>query len=72
MGTLVGIVVALLIAGFVFWALRKIIDLIPMEPIFKQVIDVILIILVVGIVLFYVVIPLLHMLVGLNISLGHL
>jgi hypothetical protein len=64
MSVIISIVIALLIAGFVFWALRKIIALIPMEPIFRQVIDVILIILVVAIVLFYVVIPLLHLLGG--------
>ncbi len=53
------LIVWLLIAGFVFWAVRKIIGLIPLEPIFKQVIDVILIIAVVAIILFKVVIPLL-------------
>jgi len=62
MGTIIQIIIALLIAGFVFWALRLLIGLIPMDPWFKQIIDVLLTILVVAIVLFYVVIPLLHML----------
>ncbi len=70
MNILIGVIIALLVAGFIFWALRKIIDLIPMEPIFKQVIDVILIIAVVAIIIFYVVIPLLHMLAGININFG--
>jgi len=52
----------LIIAGFVFWALRLIINLIPMEPIIKQVVDVLIIIVVVAIILFKVVVPLLHML----------
>ena len=68
---LVQIIIALLVAGFIFWALRKLLGLIPLEPIFKQIIDVLLIIVVVAIVLFYVVIPLLHVLTGLSISVIH-
>lgn len=72
MGVIIQIIIALLVAGFVFWAVRKIVSLIPLEPIFAQVIDVLLIILVVAIVLFYVVIPLLHMLAGVSINVGGL
>lgn len=68
MAIIVQIIIALLIAGFVLWAVRKLVALIPMEPMFKQIIDVLLIILVVAIVLFYVVIPLLHVLAGITIS----
>ena len=68
MNTLIGIVIALIIAGFIFWAIRMLVALLPLEPLFKQVIDVILIILVVGIIIFYVVIPLLHMLGGISIT----
>lgn len=68
MAVIVQIIIALLIAGFIFWAVRQVVALIPMEPIFKQVIDVLIIVLVVAIILFYVVIPLLHMLAGINIS----
>lgn len=64
------IIIALLVAGFIFWAARKILAIIPLEPIFKQVIDVILIIVAVGIVLFYVVIPVLNMLAGIHINIG--
>ena len=67
MSVLIQIIIALLIAGFVFWAVRKLIALIPLEPIFKQIIDVLLIIVVVAIVLFYAVIPLLHMLLGISV-----
>ena len=62
------IIIALLVAGFLFWAVRLIVGLIPLEPIFKQIIDVLLIIIVVAIVLFYIVIPLLHVLAGVNID----
>ena len=72
MNIIIQIIIALLLAGFVFWAVRKIIGLVPLEPIFKQVIDVLLIILVVAIILFYVVIPLLHMIAGISISVGGL
>jgi hypothetical protein len=68
MNTLISIVIALIVAGFVFWALRLIIGLLPLEPLFKQVIDVLIIILVVGIIIFYVVIPLLHMLGGVSLN----
>jgi len=70
LGILIQIIIALLVAGFVFWAVRKIIALIPMEPMFRQIIDVLLIIIVVAIVLFYVVIPLLHVVAGVHISVG--
>jgi hypothetical protein len=49
---------------------RQIIALIPMEPIFAQVINVVLIIVVVAIVLFYVIIPLLDLLAGVHIGVG--
>ena len=62
MDPLINIIIWLLIAGFVFWALRKIVALIPLEHIFRQVIDVVIVIVAVAIILFKVVIPLLHML----------
>jgi hypothetical protein len=65
---LVQVIVALLIAGFVFWAARQLIALVPMEPIFAQVINVVLIIVVVAIVIFYVIIPLLNLLAGVHIG----
>ena len=60
--TLVQIVIALIIAGFILWALRQVIGLIPMDAWIKQVVDVLIWIIVVAIVLFYVIVPLLHML----------
>jgi hypothetical protein len=70
MPLLIQIIVALLIAGFIFWAARLVIGLIPMEPIFAQAINVILIIVVVAIIIFYIVIPLLNMLAGVHINMG--
>lgn len=34
MAIIIQIIIALLIAGFVFWAVRQIVALIPLEPIF--------------------------------------
>lgn len=70
MTAIVQIIIALLIAGFVLWAGRKLLSLISgyLEPILATAIDVLIIILAVAIVLFYAVIPLLHMLAGVNIN----
>ena len=62
--TLVNILIALLVAGFVLWAIQKIIDLIPMDAWLKQVAQLLILIVVVAIVLFYVLVPLLHLLAG--------
>jgi len=64
MATLIQIIIALIVAGFLLWAVRMILGLIPMDAWIKQVVDVILLIAVVAIVLFYVLIPLLKMLPG--------
>jgi len=62
MALLIQAIIALIIAGFLLWAVRQILGLIPMDAWIKQVIDVLLLIAVVAIVLFYVLIPLLKML----------
>jgi hypothetical protein len=64
MNTIIQIVIALIVAGFILWAIRQIIGLIPMDAWIKQVVEVLLLIAVVAIVLFYVIVPLLHMLAG--------
>lgn len=64
MATLIQIIIALIVAGFLLWAVRQVIALIPMDAWLKQVVDVVLMIAVVAIVLFYVLIPLLRMLPG--------
>lgn len=71
MNTIIGIIIALLVAGFVLWALKKLIALVPLDAYFKQIIDVLVTILVAAIVLFYVIIPLLHMLTGFSIPSLH-
>jgi hypothetical protein len=67
MAILVSIIVALIIAGFVLWAGRQLINIIPLDPLFKQVINVVLLIIAVAIIIFYVVIPLLQMLTSVHL-----
>ena len=64
MATIVQIIIALLIAGFVLWALKQLIGLVPLDAWIKQIVDVLITILVAAIILFYVIIPLLHLLAG--------
>jgi len=65
----IGIIIWLLVAGFIYWALRQFIHLIPGPAVVHQAIETLLIVLVVAIILFYVVIPILHMIGGMNLYL---
>lgn len=65
---IIQVIVVLLVCGFLFWAVRLVLGLIPLEPIIRQAIDVLLLILIVALILFYIVIPVLHQLAGLSIS----
>ncbi len=67
MALIINIIIVLIIAGFLFWAVKLIIGLIPMDAWFKQIIEVLLTIMIVAVVIFYVLIPLLRQLP----SLGH-
>ena len=69
---LIQVVIALLIAGFIFWAVRYIVSVVPLDPIIARVIDALLVIAVVAIIIFYVVIPLLNMLAGVHITIPQL
>ena len=66
---LIDIVIALLIAGFLYWAATQLVALIPMPPLILQAVNALLIILVVAIILFWVVIPLLQAIAGIHIPL---
>ncbi len=60
----INIIVALIVAGFIYWALMQFVHLIPGPPVIHQAVHALLIVLVVAIILFYVVIPILHMIGG--------
>ena len=66
---LIYIVIALLIAGFLYWAATQLIAIIPMPPLIAQAVNALIIIMVVAVVLFWVVIPLLQAIAGIHIPL---
>jgi len=59
---IVQIIIILLIAGFIYWAWLKLSPLMPIAEPFASVINVLIVILIGAIVLFYAIIPLLHQL----------
>lgn len=61
------IIIALLIGGFILWAVDIIVAPIPAHPVIKQVIRAILLVAAVAIILFYAVLPILHVLLGINV-----
>lgn len=67
-GILINAILALIVAGVIFYFVRRIVDLIPMDGIIKQVVDLLILLVVVLIILFYVALPLIHALLGLSIS----
>jgi hypothetical protein len=64
MSSLIEILIALIVLAFVIWAVRAVVAILPLDAFLKQVIDVLITIVIVGVVIFYVVIPLLHILVA--------
>jgi hypothetical protein len=63
-----GIIIWLLIAGFMYLAAQKLVAMAPIDAWFKQIIDVVLWIVVAMIVLFKVIIPLLQAVAHISIS----
>lgn len=57
---LIQLIIVLLVCGFVYWVYLQLIPLAPIAEPFKSVINVIVLILVGAIVLFYAIIPLLR------------
>lgn len=60
------IIIALLICGFVYWVWLKLSPLLPIAEPFLSIVNVLIVILIGAIVLFYVVIPLLQSLAHMN------
>ena len=59
---IIQLIIVMLICGFIYWCYLKLIPLAPLAAPFKSVLDVLVVILVGAIILFYVVIPLLEVL----------
>lgn len=65
---IINLIIWLIIAGFIYWAAKQIVALLPIDAWFKQIIQVLLLILVAAIVLFKVLIPALQAVAGISIS----
>ena len=59
MSELISVIVALIIIGVLVWAARQLINLIPMDPWIKQVVNVLIIVALVLAIVVYVLLPLL-------------
>ncbi len=53
-GTLIGLIITLLVAGVIFWAVEQLLGLLPLPPPFATIIHVLLILLLVLIVLWVI------------------
>lgn len=59
---LIELIIILLVCGFIYWIYLKLMPLAPIAEPFKSIINVIVLILIGAIILFYAIIPLLRML----------
>lgn len=59
---LIDILITLVVLAFVVWAIREVVGVLPLDAWLKRVIEVLITITIVGVIIFYVAIPLLHML----------
>ncbi len=62
MDLIVQLIITILVCGFVYWVYLKLIPLAPIAEPFKSILDVLVVILIGFIILFYAIIPMLHML----------
>ena len=66
---IVSMIIALLICGFLYWCFLKIMPLLPVAEPFTSIINVLVVILIGAVVLFYIIIPLLEQLAHIHIGL---
>ena len=59
---IIQLIIVLLICGFIYWAFLQLLPLAPVAEPFASIIRVVVVILIGAIVLFYVIIPILHLL----------
>ena len=62
MELIIQLIIVMIVAGFVYWIWTLIRPIIPISGVFAQIVDILVIVLIGFIVLFYAVIPLLRML----------
>lgn len=68
---IVQMIIVIIICGFIYWAYQKLIVLAPIASPFREVLDVLVVILVAAIIIFYVVIPMLHQLAHISVNITH-
>ncbi len=59
---IIQLIIVMLICGFVYWVYLKLMPLAPIADPFRSVLDVLVLILIGAIILFYVIIPILRLL----------
>ena len=69
---IIQLIIVLLVCGFLYWVWLKLAPLLPIAEPFMSIINVLIIILIGAMVLFYIVIPLLQMLGHGGLGLPHL
>lgn len=62
MDLIVQLIITVLVCGFVYWVYLKLIPLASIAEPFRSVLDVLVVILIGFIILFYAIVPMLHML----------
>ena len=68
---IIQLIIVLLVCGFIYWVWLKISPLLPIAEPFTSIINVLIVILIGALVLFYVLIPLLNSLGHLSLGLHH-
>jgi hypothetical protein len=59
---IIQLIIVMIICGFIYWVYLKLIPLAPIAEPFKSILNVLVVILIGAIIIFYVVIPILRML----------
>ena len=72
MDVIIQLIIVLLVCGFIYWAWLKIAPLLPIAEPFMSIINVLIVVLIGAIILFYIVIPLLQSVSGGSLHLPHL
>ena len=68
MDLILQVIIWLIVAGFIYWAFKLLLGIMPIDDWFKQIINVLVLILVAAMVLFKVIIPVLQAVAHISIN----
>jgi hypothetical protein len=68
MDLILQVIIWLIVAGFIYWAFKLLLGIMPIDDWFKQIISVLVLILVAALVLFKVIIPVLQAVAHISIN----